>query len=220
MESWRKLSLVDASGQPFDPRIEEALRRLLPRLRRQFPALRDDVALTQVLEEAGRRVAKREEESGSIDKLDRYAWLTVVSVATSYVRRASSRLEQKTLRGEASHAALSKMHARTGTADEIERRITLREVVARLPLDERFVFGRKVAGFSSQEIARERGSSVVAVDTFFFRSKRKIRSMLGIDVRDAVHQDPARRSAVDVSKRESVNEREAENEDGESDSTT
>lgn len=220
MESWRKLSLVDARGQPLDARIQEVLRRLLPQLRRRFPALRDDDALTVILEEAGRRIAMREEESGPIDKLDRYAWLTLESVATSHVRRALSRLEQRTLRGEAGHVALSKVHARSGTAEEIERRITLREVLARLPLDERFIFGRKVAGYSSQEIARERGSSVVAVDTSFFRSKRKIRSMLGIEVRDADHDDPVRRSGADNPKRGSMNERDAENENGESDSTT
>lgn len=219
MEPWRTLSLVDARGQPLDARIQEALRRLVRQLQRRFPALRDEVALIEVLEEAGRRIAKREEESGPIDKLHRYAWLAVESVATSYVRRASSRMEQKTLRGEAGDVALANVQARSSTADEIERWITLREVLARLPLDERFVFGRKVAGFSSQEIAQERGSSVVAVDTFFFRTKRKIRSMLGIEVSDAVHHEPARRSEADAT-RESVNKRDAENEDGESDSTT
>ena len=77
------------------------------RLRRQFPALQDEVALTEVMEEAGRRIASREERGGPIEKLHGYAWVTVRSVATSHMRRGSIRLIQKTLDSEASHAQIA-----------------------------------------------------------------------------------------------------------------
>ena len=60
MERPRDLMLLDHDGHPFNPRIARVLARLLPRLRRQFPQLSDEVTITEVMEEAGARLASRE----------------------------------------------------------------------------------------------------------------------------------------------------------------
>src|SRR6266542_2388528 len=75
MEHLQNLRLLDEHGKPLSARIEGVLTRLLPRFQRQFPALQDEVALTELLEEAGRRIANREERLGSIEKLHGYAWV-------------------------------------------------------------------------------------------------------------------------------------------------
>lgn len=179
MENMRALGLLDSNGKPLAARVERALAGLLPRLRRQFPTLQDEVALTEVVEEAGRRIAAREERGGPIEHIHGYAWVTARSVATSYVRRGSTRLIQKTLESEASNAHIASAHAEYGSAEQIERDILLREALDTLSGEERRVCTWKTAGFSAQEIAKFQGRSVVAVDTLFSRAKQKIRLALG-----------------------------------------
>lgn len=179
MEHLRTLGLLDSNGKPLAERIQRVLGRLLPRLRRQFPALQDEVALTEVMEEAGRRIANREDRGGPIEKLHGYAWVTIRSVATSRMRRGSSQLIQKTLTTEAGHALLAAVPAVSGSPEQIERDILLREVSAHLSQEEWLTCLWKLEGFSSQEIADRQGRSVVAVDTLFSRAKQKLRKALG-----------------------------------------
>ena len=174
------LGLLDSDGKPLTDRIQRALTRLLPRLRRQFPLLQDEVALTEVMEEAGRRIALREERGGPIEKIHGYAWVTIRSVATSRMRRGSIRLIQKTLEPEASHATLAAVPAALGSPEEIERAILLREVLDKLSPEEKLVCIWKKAGYSSQEIAEHQGRTVTAVDTLFSRAKAKLRKALGV----------------------------------------
>lgn len=180
MERPRDLMLLDHDGKPFNPRIARVLARLLPRLRRQFPQLSDEVTITEVMEEAGARLASREQSAGLIEKLHGYAWVTVRSVATSRMRRGSTRLIQKTLESKTSHALLASVRAVSGSAEEIVRDILLREVLRKLSREERLVCIWKRAGFSSQEIAKHQRRSVAAVDTLFSRAKQKLRRLLGV----------------------------------------
>ena len=180
MEHLRTIGLLDSNGQPLNPRIERLLIQLLPRLRREFPSLQDEVGLTDIMEEAARRIRRREER-GPIDRLHGYAWVTVRSIAMSRMRLGSSRLIQRTISPEAAEARLAVAPSRAGTAEDIERRLLLRELLATLSSEERLVCLWKQAGFSSQEIAAHRGRSVEAVDTMFSRAKQKLRATLGID---------------------------------------
>jgi RNA polymerase sigma factor (sigma-70 family) len=181
MEYMRPLGLIDTNGSPLAPHIERVLAGLLPRVKRQFPALHDDLALTEVMEEAGRRIATRETRNGPIERIHGYAWVTVRSVATSHMRRSSMRLLQKTLESEASRDYLASVRAEYGSAEQIERDILLREVLATLSSEERLVCLWKKAGFSTQEIAKFQGRSVVAVDTLFSRAKDKVRRALAVE---------------------------------------
>jgi len=180
MEPPRKPDLLDRRGRPFSARIQRVLRRFLPRLRRDFPAIQDEVTQTEVLEEAGRRIVRREERSGPIERFEGYAWVAVRSVATSVMRKASSRLRQRTLGSEASEAILSIAPAQSGTREQIERDILLGQILKLLSDDEARVMIRKFGGVSSQEIATERGSSVAAVDALYSRAKQKARRILGV----------------------------------------
>ena len=180
MEHLGKLSLLDETGKPFSTRIEGVLRDLLPRFRRQFPALKDEVCVSEVLEEAGRRIAEHERRSGPVEKLHGYAWVTVRSVAVSRMRLSSARMAKATLGSEQSQAALSTVPAPEGSPQQIESDVLFREVLAQLTPDEQLVCVWKKAGFSTKEIANHRRSSVTAVDTLFHRAKQKIRRILGV----------------------------------------
>lgn len=180
MDHMRALGLLDSNGKPLGDRIERVLAVLLPKLRRRFPNLQDEVAITEVMEEAGRRIISREARGGPIDRIHGYAWVTVRSVATSYLRRPATRLIQNTLEPEASQAHISMASADYGSAERVERDILLREALDMLSHEERMVCLWKKAGFSAQEIASTLGRSVPSVDTLFSRAKQKIRQALGL----------------------------------------
>ena len=55
-------------------RSSEALNQMSPRIVRQFPLLHDDVPLVEVMEEADRRIAARQERAGPLTNLYGYAW--------------------------------------------------------------------------------------------------------------------------------------------------
>ena len=184
MESSRSHRVIDSNGVPLADHIQRVLDLLRPRLRRHFPALQDDTTVTEVLEEAGRRIALRERRGGPIEKLHGYAWVTLRSVATSRMRLGSTQLIQRTLESNASEARLASSPAVVGSVEEIERGILLREVLAQLSPEERLICVWKKSGFSSQEIAHFQGRSVAAVDILFFRAKEKIRRFLGVERAD------------------------------------
>jgi RNA polymerase sigma factor (sigma-70 family) len=200
MEHMRTLGLLDSNGKPLAERIQRALTGLLPKVRRQFPSLRDDIVLAEVVEEAGRRIANREERGGPIEQLHAYAWVTLRSVATSHVRKPSNRLIRDTVGSTAGAIHLASVQASYGSPDEIERDILIREALEALSEEERVVCMWKTAGYSAQEIAKSQGRSVVAVDTLFSRAKQKLRRAFGYT--------PARRSNESESK--AVNNQEHE----------
>lgn len=199
MEPRHNLMLLDERGDPFSPHVEAALVRLVPRLRREFPLIRDQSSLTDLLEEAGRRIATRERRSGPIENLHGYAWVTLRSVATSWMRGGSGRLAQNTLGSEDSETALDATSASYGAPEQIERNILWREVLAQLTREERLVCTRKEMGFSSREIARLRGTSAGAVDTLLSRAKQKLQKAFGVQLRDAGQDERAGRPAQDGS---------------------
>src|SRR6188768_3656090 len=116
MDRMRALVLLDSKGNPFDERIERVLAALLPKLQRRFPNLQDEVALTEVMEEAGRRITNREARGGPLERIHGYAWVTVRSVATSHLRRPATRLIQSTLEPEASQTRIDLARADHGSA--------------------------------------------------------------------------------------------------------
>lgn len=181
MQHRRPIGLLDNNGEPFPDHIQRALERLTPRLRREFPVLQDDVALIEVMEEAGRRIAAREARSGPIDRLHGYAWVTLRSVATTHIRRGSIRLIQNTLDPAAGAKRLAVLPSTSGAPEEIERRVLVAQILGLLTDDEREVVLWRRAGHSSAEIAREFGRTVDAVDKAFSRAKQKIRRVLGVD---------------------------------------
>jgi RNA polymerase sigma factor (sigma-70 family) len=180
MEQLRKLRVVDDEGNPLTARLDGVLSGLLVKFRRRFPSIRDEGELTDVFEEAARRIVKRERLSGPIEKVHSYAWVTLRSIGLSWLRRGSSQLEQRTVQSEASQSILSTLEARDGSPEQITQDILLRQFLAQLTPDETFVFLRKRSGFSSEEIGRQRGSSAGAVDVLFTRVKQKIRRMAGV----------------------------------------
>ena len=72
------------------------------------------------------------------------------------------------------------LRAWDGSVEQIERDILLREIEAHLTAEEAWIFHLKSLGFSSEEIAKPRGSSVNSVDKVMSRMKQKFRALAGV----------------------------------------
>ncbi len=179
MESLRKFGLIDAEGKPVDDRLTKVLNALLPRFRRRFPGIQDDVEITEIFEEAARRISKRERASGPIEKLGGYAWKALESIGVSLQRRGSMQVRFKSVEPRISSDIVTQLRAWDGSAEEIERTILLRELEAQMTPEEAWIFRQKALGFSSEEIARQRESSVNSVDKAMSRLKQKIHALIG-----------------------------------------
>lgn len=174
----RGIRLIDEQGVLVDPRVEGALLQMRGRLRRQFPACRDELTATEVIEEAARRLVRRERRIGHIEHLHAYAWVTLRSVMTSRLRRGDAHLDRCTIRSRQADVLLASERATRHTAREVERRVLLGEVLAALSGDERRVCAMKAEGFSGGEIARVMGRSRAAIDTLYARAKARARRLV------------------------------------------
>ena len=191
MEHLQSPRLLDERGNPLSARVDAALRSLIPKFRRHFPSVQDELEVTEILEKAGHRIAERERRSGPIEKLHAYAWVTLRSVVMSWMRRGSQRLSQHTVDSDASADVLSATPAQSGTPEEIEQLIILREAMNHLSQAEWIVCNLKMIGYSSEEIAKRRGSSTAAVNMVFSRAKQKLRRVLGVQETGAAGERPA-----------------------------
>jgi DNA-directed RNA polymerase specialized sigma24 family protein len=172
--------LLDDAGNPLSRRLQQVLGAIPPRLRKRSPAFGDDLLVTDVLEEAGRRIAAHERASGPVADLDAYAWVTVVNVARSRMRHPSMRVASSMLGSEESQAVLGTLPSTQGSPEQIEADILVREVLAQLSPEERWLCSLKQEGLSSREIAREWSTSITRVNILFYRAKRKIRDALRV----------------------------------------
>ena len=169
--------LVDGSGQPFSPRIENAVLTWFARLRSGFPTL-DDTAVVDVLEEAARRVVRREERAGPIEHVHAYAWTAIRSVAASRLRLGRERVAQMTTaRSDKDRVSPATLSGRFGPS--VEARVLLGQVLRRLTPLERRVFRLKSEGFSTREIAGRLGRAPATIDSIYSRSMAKLRSLAG-----------------------------------------
>jgi DNA-directed RNA polymerase specialized sigma24 family protein len=178
MEQLGKQSLLDANGNPLSPRIQDVMLDLRRRFQGRFPTLNDDLFVTQVLEEAGQNIEAYEQENGQVNHLSAYAWQTVLNVARSRLRSSSMRLAHETLPSDDSDVVIGGLHTAFGTVEQVESKILVDQLLARMTEPEQILCVRKQLGFSSREIAQQNGMSVAAVDTLFYRIKRRFRSVL------------------------------------------
>ena len=168
--------LLDEYGQPLNPRLQGALLPLAPRLQRHFPALNDDCALTEVLEESGRRIAAREERKGPLDNLHAYAWVVVRRMAALRLRHDRWAVASATLTGAESEMALRAIPAGYATSEQIYNDILCKELLAHLsPIEQQIAKGKN-AGHSDDEIARGCGTSRRTIFNTWRRLKRKMLS--------------------------------------------
>jgi len=191
VEFLARTALLDETGQPLSSHVQQTLRDLAPRLQRFLPTLTDEVLLTEILEEAGRKIRHHEEHVGPIEKLHAYAWVTVKRVATSRMRRSAMRIAKATVESEQTDDVIGTLRANVGSQEQIEADILLEEMLSHMTPEERMLCMWKRLGYSSREIAKEQGTSIERVNTFFFRLKRKIRGVL----REPGAEAPAPRTA-------------------------
>jgi RNA polymerase sigma factor (sigma-70 family) len=175
----RDCILLDDIGQPLQARIARVLIALIPRFRRTFTMLQDDTTIVDVLEEAGRRLVKREARFGPVDRLHAYAWVTLASVAASLLRRGPARLDRQSVPVGDHGTPVTRLVATTGTAAQIERGILIRELIDKLPESQRVASLLRLEGFTSQEIADRRGCSAAAVNVLLSRARQRLRQLAG-----------------------------------------
>jgi RNA polymerase sigma factor (sigma-70 family) len=175
-----RFRLVDERGRPLEPRIEQVLLRMRGRLKRQFPACRDELTIVTVLEEAARRLLRRERRLGPIENLHGYAWVTLRSVIASNLRRSDARLAERIVRPRNLETLLAARRATLHTAADLERRVLIFQVLAVLSPDERRVCTLKAAGYSTGEIARHVGRSIASIDALYFRAKARARRLTAV----------------------------------------
>jgi RNA polymerase sigma factor (sigma-70 family) len=178
MESSGEHAFVDPSANPLSSRIQQVLKHMLPRMQTRFQSIGDELFVAEILEEAGSRIADKEQQSGPVDNLNGYAWRTVLNVARTRMRRSSMRLVRGTVGSDTSKAVFGRLRSKVGTPEQIETSILFQQLMAQLTEEERALCTWKQLGFSSREIAGEMGISVESVDSMFYRIKRKLRNTL------------------------------------------
>jgi DNA-directed RNA polymerase specialized sigma24 family protein len=178
MGSTDRHTLLDGGGSPLDMRIQVVMRDLGLRFRRRLPRLDDDVFVTEVFEEAGRRIAAHEAEHGHVENLEAFAWTTLLNAARSRLARSSMRVVGATLGPGASAAVLRTLRAGQGTRDQVEAEVLVHEILAHLTPEEQDLYCWKVWGHSTREIAGKCGKSEGRVNTLVYRMRLKIRDLL------------------------------------------
>ena len=178
MEFSTRYPLLDRFGKPLPEHIQRVLDLLTPKFRRKFPMIRDEVALTEILEEAGQRIARREAENGAISRIHGYAWVAIRNVAISKLRTRPHLLEKAMAGSRESAAALARLAADEGSPESIEAEILLEEVLEQVSHRDRKIAIWKKAGFSSRWIAEKLQMSAPAVDTAYSRLRRKVENLL------------------------------------------
>jgi DNA-directed RNA polymerase specialized sigma24 family protein len=138
------------------------------------------VEVTEAFEEAARRITKRERASGPIEKLGGYAWKALESIGVSLQRRGSMQIRFNRVESRTGPDIVSQLRAWDGSVEEIERGVLLRQLEAHMTPEEAWIFNMKAFGYSSEEIAKLRGSSVNSVDKVMSRLKQKIHALTGV----------------------------------------
>lgn len=178
MEQLRKLELLDENGKPMDGRIVATLQKLVSRFRRKFPTIQDEVEVIEVFEQAGQGMARHERESGLLEKPYGYAWTALQTIAISKLRGGSIEFHRNRAETRSGPELVSRLRSLDGTPEQIERNVLLGEFRAHLTPDEELVYANKLAGYSSDEIGRLRGSSAAAVDVVMTRLRQKLRAFV------------------------------------------
>ena len=176
MASLPKLHLVDRRGSPLSERIRAALQSLLPDFRRQFPELRDEAVVVNLVEEAGRKIAEHEARNGQVEHLHAFARKTLTNLGISWIRGPDGKLNGRTLDSAKAGTALEAAKASHGAAEQIFKEVLLRQLFERLTEEERAVCIRRRAGFSSKDIAKELRRTPAQVDSTFHRALLKLRN--------------------------------------------
>jgi RNA polymerase sigma factor (sigma-70 family) len=173
MESVAKETLLDADGRPLDPRIQAVLRDLVPRFRRRFLTLRDELLVTEIFEEAGRLIAEHKAAFDSAKNPRAYAFRILCTAALLRLRHSSMRLEKATFGSDAGQSVIESQPSRHGTPEQVEASILLQEYLEPLTDQERELCMWKKSGCTSREIGKKLGMSPGYVDNLFYRIKRK-----------------------------------------------
>jgi RNA polymerase sigma factor (sigma-70 family) len=177
MESSTRCPFLDEYGQPLPDRIQQVLGELVPRFRWKFSRIRDEVVVVEIFEQAGQQIMRHEAQRGTIENLHGFAWVALRRVAISMLRRSRHLLESSMIGSAESAAVLARLTAEEGSAEAIERRIFLRQVLRQISERERQIAIWKKTGFSSRWIAAKLQMSVSAVDTTYSRLRVKLQNL-------------------------------------------
>lgn len=174
-----KLHLVDRLGRPLSARYSDALEPLIPRFRRRFRMIQDEALVLELFEETGSSLAEYELANGPTSHLESFAWRCLCNRAISFLRTSRARLLQNTRSIESDpHSEAGIAVAGEWTPEVIQTVILWEQLMAPLNREERVVFIRRQAGFTSKETAAFLGTTKGNVDTMLSRARAKMRQRL------------------------------------------
>ena len=157
----------------------DRLLRRTPVAPKIFHGVVDAVVLIEVIEKAAHGIARREQRLGPLEHLEGYAWVTLRTAAVSRLRRSAARLAERTMASEDGNALLGASRASTHTAQSVEQRVFLKQVLAMMTRHNRRILILKEAGFSTAEIARRLRRSPASIDTACSRARAQARRAAG-----------------------------------------
>jgi DNA-directed RNA polymerase specialized sigma24 family protein len=169
-----KSPLLDHSGKPLPEEIQGILDHLRPRFLRKFAMIRDEVVQVEILEEAGQRVLRHQDEHGAIRNVHAFAWVTLRNVAISRLRQGPHLLEQPIAGSAQAEAALARIPATEGSPESMDQTVLWRQVLDQMTVTERKIAIWRRQGISSQRIANNLGMTVTAIDTTYSRLVKRL----------------------------------------------
>lgn len=169
--------MIDKNGRLLAERIQQAMRRLVPRLKRQWPFLRDDAVVHNMVEQAGQRVSEHESKKGPSPRLHGLAWTTLRRLAISWARTPAAQFDvccEAMPEGEFEVMAPS---TREGSPERTYQAVLLHELLRALTTQERVIYAQRLHGFSSAEVAQALGLTRSNVDVTYSRARARLRDL-------------------------------------------
>lgn len=179
MEQRRRLALLDEDGKPVSETIQEALYTVAPSVQNEFAAIPSDV-MDGLMGEVAVRMARVERAKGTIASPPGLAWTVLRNLARTVFRGPSIELHRRRAEVREGPELVSRLRAWDHSADQIEADIFLGQVLQKLTVRQRVVLLGKRNEDSREDIARDLGCSVEAVDVMYCRIKKKIRRLAGL----------------------------------------
>lgn len=176
MERTSKFHLVDRCGRPLDERFETVVRQLDREFFLRFRQVRDPAVIANCVEETALRIHNHETKRGRVENL-RPFFLRVYSNAVKsllrgpYYTKHEANVPERELeeRGQ---------FPRTGTAEQTERWIILREAIERLDERKQELLRLNALGYTAKEIARELHTTESNVYTMLHRAREEAKQIL------------------------------------------
>ncbi len=153
-----QLHLVDNAGQPLEPRVVDAVYRLVPKIKKEFGDACDVSELSNCVEEAARSAAQDEKEIGGAENITAFVWARISNAIRSVIR-SEKRLSFADKAELESQAGEGRQHGQDAILAGIEGRQLLSGMAER----DRKICILEYLGYRPDEIAKKLGIKAATV---------------------------------------------------------